>query len=90
MLSFIAATGSIRTAATELEMSYQRAWTLVREMNELFYGPLVSVSRGGGTGGGATLTPIGEEVLLRYRRMEETCRKATQSDWQALQQLLRK
>jgi molybdate transport system regulatory protein len=90
LLGFIAATGSIRRAASELDMSYQRAWTLVRQMNVLFREPLVSVSRGGGTGGGATLTPTGEEVLTRYRRMEETCRAATQADWQALQVLLRK
>jgi molybdate transport system regulatory protein len=90
LLSFIAATGSIRTAATELGMSYQRAWSLVREMNGLFREPLVSVLRGGQSGGGATLTTMGEEVLTRYRRMEEACHAATQPDWQALQNLLRK
>lgn len=89
LLGFIAATGSIRTAAAELGMSYARAWSLVREMNLLFRAPLVSVARGGGTGGGATLTPTGEEVLMRYRRMEENCRVATLTDWQALQKLLR-
>ena len=89
LLGFIAATGSIRAAATELGMSYQRAWNLVRGMNTLFREPLVSVSRGGGTGGGASLTGLGEEVLMRYRRMEEACRAATQQDWLALQSLLR-
>jgi len=90
LLGFIAATGSIRTAAAELGMSYQRAWTLVSEMNSLFTEPLVCVSRGGGTRGGATLSTMGEDVLARYRRMEQTCRSATQQDWQALQRLLRK
>jgi molybdate transport system regulatory protein len=90
LLGYVAVTGSIRSAAAEMEMSYQRAWSLVTEMNELFTGPLVSVARGGGTGGGATLTPLGEEVLARYRRMEETCRTATLPDWQALVLLLRK
>jgi molybdate transport system regulatory protein len=90
LLGYIAATGSIRRAASELGMSYQRAWTLVRQMNLLFREPLVSVSRGGGTGGGATLTPAGEDVLARYRRMEESCRSATEADWRALQALLRK
>lgn len=90
LLEYIAATGSLRTAATEMAMSYQRAWTLVREMNGIFHGPLVVLSRGGGTGGGAALTPLGDEVLLRYQRMEAACLAAIQPDWQALQGLLPK
>jgi molybdate transport system regulatory protein len=89
LLRHIAATGSIRTAARELGMSYNRAWLLVTAMNSLFREPLVSVTRGGGTGGGAALTPLGEEVLVRYTRMEDNCRAVTRDDWQALCQLLR-
>lgn len=89
LLRHIAATGSIRTAASEMGMSYDRAWKLVRTMNELFRAPLVAVARGGGSGGGAALTPTGEAVLARYARMEEACRTATQRDWQALIRLLR-
>ena len=84
LLRHIAATGSIRTAARELGMSYQRAWQLVQAMNALFRAPLVVVARGGGTGGGAQLTVAGEEVLTRYTRMEEACRRSTRVDWQAL------
>jgi molybdate transport system regulatory protein len=89
LLRHIAATGSIRTSATELGMSYNRAWQLVTAMNNLFRGPLVQVTRGGGSGGGAALTPLGEEVLARYSRMEEACQSATRGDWQALVDLLR-
>jgi molybdate transport system regulatory protein len=89
LLRHIAATGSIRTAASELGMSYNRAWQLVTVMNALFRAPLVAVARGGGSGGGAALTPLGEEVLARYTRMEEACRRATREDWQALVALLR-
>lgn len=88
LLRHIAATGSIRTAAGELGMSYNRAWQLVTAMNALFRAPLVAVVRGGGTGGGAALTPLGEEVLTRYSRMEEACRAAMRTDWQALSRLL--
>src|SRR5258707_10762150 len=84
LLRHIAATGSIRTAAAELGMSYNRAWQLVRSMNALFTSPLVNSARGGGSGGGAALTPLGEEVLARYTRMEEACRTATRADWDAL------
>lgn len=89
LLRHIAATGSIRTAAGELGMSYNRAWQLVTAMNDLFRAPLVQVARGGGTGGGAALTPLGEDVLMRYTRMESDCATATQSDWDALVRVLK-
>jgi molybdate transport system regulatory protein len=73
-----------------MEMSYNRAWTLVREMNRQFRVPLVEASRGGLTGGGARLTPPGKEVLKRYARMERACRLATRADWRALQRFLRR
>lgn len=84
LLRHIAATGSIRTAATELGMSYHRAWQLVGVMNALFVAPLVTVVRGGGTGGGAALTPLGEDILARYTRMEADCLRATRADWIAI------
>jgi len=89
LLRHIAATGSIRTAAAELGMSYNRAWQLVAAMNALFRTPLVARVRGGGTGGGAALTPLGEEVLRRYTRMEAATRRAVRADWNALCALLR-
>jgi molybdate transport system regulatory protein len=84
LLRHIAATGSIRMAARELGMSYHRAWQLVQAMNALFREPLVAVARGGGSRGGASLTPAGEDVLTRYTRMEAACRTATRADWTAL------
>jgi molybdate transport system regulatory protein len=89
LLRHIAATGSIRTAASELGMSYNRAWLLVKSMNTLFREPVVAVARGGGTGGGASLTAFGDDILTRYTRMEDACRAATEAEWQALQRLLR-
>ncbi|MEO7411965.1 MAG: LysR family transcriptional regulator [Opitutaceae bacterium] len=89
LLRHIAATGSIRTAATELRMSYNRAWLLVQAMNALFREPLVESVRGGKAAGGAALTRLGEEVLARYTHMEQACRTAAEPDWQALRRLLR-
>jgi molybdate transport system regulatory protein len=89
LLEYIAATGSIRTAAQEIGMSYPRAWSLVREMNNLFVGPLVTRTRGGGSGGGAELTLLGGKVLLAYTRMEQACADATRDEWRMLQGLLK-
>jgi molybdate transport system regulatory protein len=90
LLRLIAATGSISEAARQLDMSYNRAWTLVRSMNGLFREPLVASTRGGGTGGGAALTLTGERVLELYTRMEASCRVATHADWNALLRLVRR
>ena len=89
LLHYIAATGSIRVAAAEMAMSYQRAWNLVQQMNELFTRPLVAVARGGGDGGGALLTPTGRRVLDLYTEMEKACHAATRKPWTALRGLLR-
>ena len=88
LLRLIAATGSIRSAAAKMAMSYSRAWTLVRESNALFRSPLVASARGGSARGGAKLTPLGREVLVRYARMERACHKATRGDWNILRRML--
>jgi molybdate transport system regulatory protein len=85
LLDAIARTGSIRAAAEELGMSYMRAWTLVRTMNEAFREPLVEKERGGTSKGGAQLTKHGAQVLAWYRRMEEKAARAVEPLWQRVQ-----
>ncbi len=70
LLQAIASCGSISAAARRMGMSYRRAWMLVATMNRCFHGDLVTTSTGGPGGGGAKVTPLGREVLSRYREME--------------------
>ena len=71
LLGAIADTNSITAAASRFGMSYKRGWSLVRELNSVFAGPLVETTKGGtGGGGSARLTPLGRHVLDRYRQME--------------------
>ena len=70
LLRHIAETGSISKAARRMEMSYNRAWLLVRTMNHCFKEPLVLSSRGGDDHGGAQLTKSGKEILSLYQRLE--------------------
>jgi len=42
--------------------------------------PVVESQRGGQKGGGAALTPFGEELLRRFRGMETTLRTAIADD----------
>jgi molybdate transport system regulatory protein len=69
LLQAIDRTGSISAAARAMGMSYKRAWLLIDEMNRNLKEPVVAAAFGGSHGGGAHLTPFGQEVLARYRRM---------------------
>lgn len=74
LLELIGEKGSIRGAGAQLKMSYARAWSLVKELSTIFGAPVVTASPGGKSGGGATLTTLGREVIAAYRAAE---RKAT-------------
>ncbi|HEY8711575.1 MAG TPA: LysR family transcriptional regulator [Thermoanaerobaculia bacterium] len=88
LLAAIARTGSIRAAAGELDMSYMRAWTLVRVMNGVFRSPLVEKLRGGSDQGGARLTKRGADVLAIYKSMEKEATKAVAESWRNLKRHL--
>ena len=85
LLELIAETGSIGKAASRMDMSYMRAWSLIQTMNACFNEPVIEALRGGCRRGGAELTKTGQHVLKLYRQMEKAGLKAAQADWRALQ-----
>ena len=89
LLALIGETGSIREAAERMGMSYMRAWSLIRIMNERFREPLVDAVRGGSRRGGATLTPAGRSVLRLYRKMTKASERAAAASFGELRRLLR-
>jgi molybdate transport system regulatory protein len=70
LLERIAATGSISAAGRAMGMSYRRAWLLVEALNGQFREPVVATQTGGSHGGGAVLTPFGNELVATYRTLE--------------------
>jgi molybdate transport system regulatory protein len=88
LLESIAATGSITAAAKTLGMSYRRAWLLVDTMNRCFKAPVVDAEAGGTRGGGTRLTPVGAEVVRRYRAAEAKAAKGAAADLAAITALL--
>jgi molybdate transport system regulatory protein len=70
LLEKIDAEGSISGGARAMGMSYRRAWQLVEEMNAAFVSPLVEASIGGAGGGGASLTPLGRDMLALFRKLQ--------------------
>jgi molybdate transport system regulatory protein len=88
LLEQVGQAGSISEAAKRMDMSYMRAWTLVKTMERCFREPLVKVARGGAKHGGAELTPNGRRVLELYRKLESDSLKATTETRRRLLRLL--
>ena len=73
-----------------MNMSRMTAWLRVEEINKLLRKPAVIAESGGtGGGGGAKLTPVGQELIQHYHSIEMRTRVAARSEFQALHGLLR-
>lgn len=66
LLERVAATGSLHQAAKLMDMSYTKAWHLLRETEEHLGWKLVERHVGGVSGGGTSLTPTGSELVRRF------------------------
>jgi molybdate transport system regulatory protein len=71
MLEIIQDTGSLAKAASEMKLSYRRAWGKVKEMEENLGYALVRSEVGGAGGGHTTLTPEGARLVAAYRRFRD-------------------
>lgn len=67
--------GSISRAAREVSISYRKAWSYIKAMEERLGIRLVARHAGGKNGGGATLTHEATEFLGRYEEMESGVRE---------------
>ena len=90
LLEAIRSTGSISAAARQLGMSYRRAWLLVEEVNGALRKPAVASAAGGRQGGGANVTPVGEQVIELYRSIEGIARSSAREEFRAVSKLVRK
>jgi molybdate transport system regulatory protein len=89
LLEAIDETGSISAAGRKLRMSYRRAWLLVDALNRTFDAPVLTTATGGKEGGGTALTPLGAEVIKRYRRAEALAMRAANKEIDALRKRMR-
>jgi len=81
--------GSISAAARSLDMSYRRAWLLVDELNRSLTSPATVSEQGGQSGGGCTLTPVGENIIRLYRDVETQAHQACAKQLSELTALVR-
>jgi molybdate transport system regulatory protein len=89
LLALLVETESLNEAARRMNMSYMRAWTLVKTMEKCFREPVVVAERGGKSGGGMKVTDTGRRALALYQEMETTALKSVKAPWQRLQKMLR-
>lgn len=89
LLDAIAREGSISGGARALGMSYRRAWLLVDTMNRCWNGLLVATTPGASHGGGARVTPLGVDVLTRYRALQKVTFASARAEGQGLEAMLR-
>ena len=69
ILRGISQSGSISQAARDVGVSYKAAWQAIDTLTNLAGVPLVERSVGGAGGGGAQITPAGEELLYAAEAM---------------------
>lgn len=79
LLRSVEKTGSLRSAALEMEMAYSKASKLLKQAEANLGFSLTSRSTGGKDGGGSVLTPEGKRWLRQYEAYRDACVKANQS-----------
>ncbi len=70
LLEKIKELGSLRKAAAEMKMSYQKAWFSIDEMNKAASKPLVILKHGGKGGGIAEVTDIGDKAIQIFKQLQ--------------------
>jgi molybdate transport system regulatory protein len=90
LLELIDEKGSLRSAAAAMEMSYRRAWLLLRETEAMMRAPVVAAKTGGLKGGGTALTTFGRGVVKCYRAIEARAEHAACADVRALAGMVRR
>ena len=71
LLGIVAESNSLAVAATELGLSYRRAWGKIKELEQNLGFPLVHSAVGGAGGGHTTVTPQGLAFIAAYQRFHE-------------------
>ncbi|MCL6638609.1 MAG: LysR family transcriptional regulator [Firmicutes bacterium] len=71
LLQRVEQTGSLSRAAAGMGMSYNKAWRLVRMLEERLGFALLECRKGGDSGGGSEVTPRARQLMQRYRDMGE-------------------
>ncbi len=67
--------GSISKAAKETGLTYKKAWSYIKAMEERLGEPLVETKIGGAGGGGSKLTPLAKRLIEDFDKVLEKVEK---------------
>jgi molybdate transport system regulatory protein len=84
LLEAIDAHGSINRAAKEVGISFRKAWSHVKVMEDRLGIKLVERQTGGRNGGGAIVTKEAKEFLKRYEALDLGIRKIVDEQFRSL------
>lgn len=87
LLRRVGETRSISAAARGLGMPYKKAWLLIDSLNQGFGSPVVVTATGGKGGGGAALTPLGQQLIASYAALEAQMNTQASPELEALRAL---
>jgi molybdate transport system regulatory protein len=71
LLKRIERTDSLHEAASQMGMSYSKAWRLIRTMEQRLGFHLIERRVGGPSGGGSWITSEGKDLMDRYERFRK-------------------
>jgi molybdate transport system regulatory protein len=76
LLRRVEKTKSLHRAASQMGMSYSKAWRLIRTLEERLGFILLERKTGGLSGGGSTVTPMARDLMKNYVRFRRDVKQA--------------
>ena len=70
LFRFIDSEKSVKAASEKMDLSYSKAWKMIRNVEKALGRPAVERMHGGTDGGSARLTEAGRNLLERYTEFE--------------------
>lgn len=82
LLKGVDSTKSLRQASAQMGMSYSKAWSLIRRIEEKLGFALLERRVGGRAGGGSELTPMARLLMEKYELLSADVRNAMATIYQ--------
>lgn len=74
--------GSLQGAARAMDMSYTKAWTILKHAEKIWGFPLTNRYVGGKEGGHSVLTVEAEALLVKFQAITQAARQAADAEFQ--------
>lgn len=84
LMQLVKETSSLSAACKEMNMSYSKAWKIIKRAEADLGFPLMAGIRGGESGGSTVLTEQGEDLLKRYLEFEAETQRAAAEIFQRI------